>query len=85
MHKERKSLTTLWWAYVNLLVARQCIEKFQAELLPQSFKVAKLTQQGYKSGTTDFGTAVLAQRNYQTSARHLFKQRRKLSKCMGRS
>ncbi|CAN5380389.1 TolC family protein [soil metagenome] len=52
-------------AYVNLLVARQSIEKFQLELLPQSFKVAKLTQQGYKSGTSDFGTAVLAQHQYQ--------------------
>lgn len=52
-------------AYVNLLVARQSIEKFHAELLPQSFNVAKLTQQGYKSGTTDFGTAVLAQHQYQ--------------------
>lgn len=52
-------------AYVNLLVARQSIEKFQSELLPQSFKVAKLTQQGYKAGTSDFGTAVLAQHQYQ--------------------
>lgn len=52
-------------AYVNLLVARQNIEKFHAELLPQSFNVAKLTQQGYKAGTSDFGTAVLAQHQYQ--------------------
>lgn len=52
-------------AYVNLLTARQSCEKFRAELLPQSFKVAKLTQQAYKAGAADFGTAVLAQHQYQ--------------------
>lgn len=52
-------------AYESLMVARQSIEKFQSELLPESFKVAKLTQQAYKAGTADFGTAVSAQSQYQ--------------------
>jgi outer membrane protein, heavy metal efflux system len=52
-------------AYATLILARKNIEKFQAVLLPESLNVAKLSQQGYKTGTTEFDTAVLAQRQYQ--------------------
>jgi cobalt-zinc-cadmium efflux system outer membrane protein len=52
-------------AYENLLVARKNIEKFQAELLPESLNVAKLSRQGYQSGTTELATAILAQQQYQ--------------------
>lgn len=52
-------------AYESLLFARQSVEKFRSTLLPQSFKVAKLSQQAFKSGGADFGTAVLAQHQYQ--------------------
>lgn len=52
-------------SYENLLFARRSIEKFQADLLPESFRVAKLSQQAFKSGTADFGTTILAQHQYQ--------------------
>ncbi len=52
-------------AYETLIVARKNIEKFQAQLLPESLNVAKLTRQGYQSGTTELATAVLAQQQYQ--------------------
>ncbi len=52
-------------AYESVLFTRQSVEKFRSSLLPQSFKVAKLSQQAFKSGGADFGTAVLAQHQYQ--------------------
>jgi len=59
-------------AYEELLVARQNINKFQKELLPQSLKVAQLSRRGYELGATDLATAVLAQQNYQQTLSSYF-------------
>jgi cobalt-zinc-cadmium efflux system outer membrane protein len=59
-------------AYEELLVARQNIEKFQKELLPDSLKVVQLSRRGYELGATDLATAVLAQQNYQQTLSSYF-------------
>ncbi|HEY9676671.1 MAG TPA: TolC family protein [Drouetiella sp.] len=51
-------------AYEALIVAEQNIEKFQNNLLPESLKVAQLSQAGYEAGTSNLAVAVLAQHQY---------------------